>query len=205
MSEAPARIASPIRNLYRIATLACSSLLISPSFAQAPAAAPTPAPEKPLPSLDLSSMDLSADPCTDMYKFACGHFDANHPIPPDQPAVDPFYVLYNVNTQELNTILQKAETGGATRSPDEQKIGDYFNACMDTSLDPVRRPHPHPAYVGRDRRSRWKSRRSRQTRRPARRVAAPRCQRLLRIRRAAGLQGCLQTNCRNRAGRPRPA
>jgi putative endopeptidase len=116
------------------ATLAASLFLLAagpPSAAQAPAA---PAPEKPLPGLDLSSIDLSADPCTDMYKFACGKFTANHPIPADQPSVDPFYVLYNVNTQELNAILQKAQTGGASRSADEQKIGDYFKACMNTDL-----------------------------------------------------------------------
>jgi endothelin-converting enzyme/putative endopeptidase len=92
----------------------------------------TPAPEKPLPGIDLSSIDTSADPCTDMYKFACGKFSTNHPIPADQPDVDPFYVLYNVNTQELTTILQKAQAGGDKRSPDEEKIGDYFKACMDT-------------------------------------------------------------------------
>src|ERR1039458_5126047 len=67
-----------------------------------------------------------------MYKFACGKFNANHPIPADQPDVDPFYVLFNVNTQELNSILEKAESGGAARSPDEQKIGDYFKACSNT-------------------------------------------------------------------------
>ncbi len=100
---------------------------------QIPAPSSAPAAVKPLPSLDLSSIDLTADPCADMYKFACGHFSANHPIPSDQPNVDPFYVLYNVNTQELNTIVEKAQAGGATRSPDEQKIGDYFKACMDTS------------------------------------------------------------------------
>jgi endothelin-converting enzyme/putative endopeptidase len=130
-------------HLVRIAAVVAAALIGFP-LAQSgsclaqqpatPASSTQPAPEKPLPGLDLSSMDRSADPCTNMYKFACGNFEANHPIPPDQAGVDPFYVLYNVNTQELNTILQKAESGGANRSPDEQKIGDYFKACMDTPL-----------------------------------------------------------------------
>ncbi len=46
--------------------------------------------------------------------------------------MDQFYALYNVNTQSLNGILNKAAAGGAGRSPDEQKIGDYYKACMDT-------------------------------------------------------------------------
>ena len=122
-------IAAPTRctRTRTLSLLACLVLLPAAGLAQQ-----TPAPEKPLPGIDLSSIDSSADPCTDMYKFACGKFSTNHPIPADQPDVDPFYVLYNVNTQELTTILQKAQAGGDKRSPDEQKIGDYFKACMDT-------------------------------------------------------------------------
>jgi len=133
MNETP-RTTTP-RHTHRFLALIATAALASTTTClaqQAPAAPP--AAEKPLPGLDLSSIDRSADPCTDMYKFACGKFTANHPIPADQPDVDPFYVLFNVNTQELSSILEKAETGGASRSPDEQKIGDYFHACMDTSL-----------------------------------------------------------------------
>src|SRR5271156_5872187 len=86
----------------------------------------------PIPGFYLTSLDQSVNPCDDFYKFACGKFAANHPIPADQPGVDQFYALYNVNTQALNGILNKAADGGAGRSPDEQKIGDYYKACMDT-------------------------------------------------------------------------
>lgn len=86
----------------------------------------------PIPGFDASSIDKTANPCDDFYKFACGRFAGNHPIPADQPEVDQFYALYNVNTQSLNGILKKAEEGGAERSAEEQKIGDYYKACMDT-------------------------------------------------------------------------
>jgi putative endopeptidase len=86
----------------------------------------------PISGFDTTSLDTTVDPCNDFYKFACGKFAANHPIPADQPDVDEFYALYNVNTQSLNGILKKASAGGADRSADEQKIGDYYKACMNT-------------------------------------------------------------------------
>jgi len=105
------------------------------------AAAPGPSATEvylPIPGFDTTSIDASVDPCNDFYKFACGKFAANHPIPSDQPGVDQFYALYNVNTQALNGILTKAAAGGpgglATRTSDEQKIGDYYAACLNTDL-----------------------------------------------------------------------
>jgi predicted metalloendopeptidase len=120
------------------AGLSAAALLASPLalHAQQPAA-PAPAPVThytAAPAFDLSSMDKTANPCDDFYKFACGNFAANHPIPPDQADVDQFYLLMNVNTERLNNILTKYEQPDPNRTPNQQKIGDYYAACMNTPL-----------------------------------------------------------------------
>ena len=127
-----------------------SSLIVAALFSCAAAlAAPAEQPVQPLqampysPSLDPSSLDRSADPCTDFYKFSCGGWQKNNPIPADQAAWSVYAKLANDNQQFLWSIL--ADDAKATnRNPVQQKVGDYFAACMDTAaidrrgLDPLK-------------------------------------------------------------------
>jgi putative endopeptidase len=128
------------RNAATISCLALATALLaaSPLTVLAQTTTPPTAPPQthyvPGPAFDIASINASADPCNDFYKFACGNFAANHPIPSDQTGVDQFYQIYNVNTQELNGILQKYATDTASRTPNQQKIGDDYAACMNTTL-----------------------------------------------------------------------
>ena len=107
--------------------------------AQAPAtAAPAAAAAQPLeaipysPSLDLSDLDRSISPCVDFYKFSCGGWQKNNPIPADQATWSVYGKLANENRQFLWGILRD-DAAATKRTPVQQKIGDYFAACMDTA------------------------------------------------------------------------
>ncbi len=84
------------------------------------------------PSLDLTSMDRSVDPCADFYKFTCGGWMKNNPIPADQASWSVYAKLANENQQFLWGILE-TDAKAANRTAVQQKVGDYFQACMNTS------------------------------------------------------------------------
>ncbi len=88
------------------------------------------------PSLDPKFMDRAADPCIDFYKYACGSWNKLNPIPPDQARWEVYAKLENENQRFLWGILEGASRPSASRTPEEQKIGDFFHACMDeTSVE----------------------------------------------------------------------
>ncbi len=85
------------------------------------------------PSLDISSMDRSVDPCTDFYHYTCGSWIKKNPIPPDQARWDVYSKLNEDNERFLWGILLEASKPNASRNLVETEIGDYFAACMDES------------------------------------------------------------------------
>lgn len=83
------------------------------------------------PSLDVSSMDKSVDPCVDFYQYSCGGWQKKNPIPPDQVAWGVYGKLYQDNLQFLRGILEQAAAAKGQRDAVTREIGDFYTACMD--------------------------------------------------------------------------
>jgi putative endopeptidase len=92
---------------------------------------PATAPEPTLPyspSLDVTSMDKSVDPCVDLYHYACGGWQKNNPIPPDQTSWDVYGKLFEDNLNFLRAILEQAAVPSASRDTPTREIGDFYAA-----------------------------------------------------------------------------
>jgi endothelin-converting enzyme/putative endopeptidase len=94
-------------------------------------------PDQPLtelpysPSLDVSSMDSGVDPCVDLFHYACGGWIRKNPIPPDKASWSVYARMEDENEMLLWGILKTSAEPAAGRTPAQQKVGDYFAACMD--------------------------------------------------------------------------
>ena len=84
-----------------------------------------------IPAHDVTAMDRSIDPCVDFCAYSCGGWIQNNPIPPDQSSWDLYSKMEDENKEKLRGILEAASAPEAGRTAVNQKIGDYYAACMD--------------------------------------------------------------------------
>jgi putative endopeptidase len=112
----------------------CLSVLFLSSFGLLAQNQPSAAQREELPKLMHVSADQvnpQVDPCTDFYQYTCSKFFAANPIPPDRAAWGVIGPLAKWNEITLRQVLEASAAKKQGRTAAEQKVGDYWTACMD--------------------------------------------------------------------------
>ena len=84
-----------------------------------------------VPGFDLGSLNRNVDPCANFYQYACSGWMTSNPLPGDASRWGRFDVLQDRNRMLLKDVLEAAAVDRPNRSALEQKIGDFYAACMD--------------------------------------------------------------------------
>ncbi|HEV2400054.1 MAG TPA: M13 family metallopeptidase [Candidatus Sulfotelmatobacter sp.] len=129
--------------ISRFAAGLAFAFLVSAAFAQnipaqsvhsgAAASAADESKEPKLEHFDPNMADKTLDPCDDFYKYSCSKWNAANPIPADQVFWTTGSGLELWNEGVLRDTLEAASKNDPNRTPVQQKIGDYWAACMDES------------------------------------------------------------------------
>jgi predicted metalloendopeptidase len=80
--------------------------------------------------VDLSARDLSVKPGDDFYNYANGTFLKTYPLPANKTDTGAFTYLYEASQEQVQNIILDA-AAGKVKSPDAQKIADYYNSYLD--------------------------------------------------------------------------
>ena len=85
---------------------------------------------------DTANLDKTCKPCDDFYQFAMGGWMKANPIPPEYSIWGSFSQLADRNQKNLREVLEAAASAKAPLGSNEQKIGDFYATCMDsTAID----------------------------------------------------------------------
>ena len=79
--------------------------------------------------MNLSWMDRKVDPCNDFYRYACGGWIRQNPVPADQERVA---VFTQMNDRDFYLLyLQLKQAAEAPETSVQKQYGSFYAACMD--------------------------------------------------------------------------
>ncbi len=113
-----------------VTAAACAQASVESAFPDSSGTTPT-MPKKPV-MFDLSSIDKTANPCTDFYQYTCGNWMKNNPIPATESRWGSFNTLADTNQYLLWKELEAASKNPKT--PLQKKYGDFYAACMNEDV-----------------------------------------------------------------------
>ena len=112
-----------------LALTACSPQNTQPE-SQAPTAVTQ---QKELKSgVNKENMDLTADPGNDFFQYVNGTWVDNLEIPADKSSYGAFTILRDESQDHVMKIIKSSAEGDFADGTDEQKVGDFYRAYMDT-------------------------------------------------------------------------
>jgi putative endopeptidase len=86
-----------------------------------------------LPSgISTKNMDTTVKPGDNFDAYVNGLWVKNTKIPADKPSYGIGYIIYDKSIEDVKAIIENASKGNFANGSDQQKIGDFYGAFMDT-------------------------------------------------------------------------
>ncbi len=81
--------------------------------------------------IKMQNLDTSVKAGDDFYKYACGGWMKNNPLPAAYSRFGSFDQLQEDNNKRINSILKELETGTFQKGSTEKKLSDLYKLAMD--------------------------------------------------------------------------
>lgn len=83
--------------------------------------------------IDLTNMDLTANPATDFYQYATGGWQKKNPLPAAYSRYGSFDQLQEDNNKRINGILSDLLKNIYPEGSIERKLSDFYKLAMDST------------------------------------------------------------------------